>query len=53
VLIGEAGDVIDTQSRTAIATLPALTNDRHGFIEVNWSGCAPDGTTFSHFGVGR
>jgi len=52
VFAGEAGDVIDTQTRAVVATLPALTNDRHGFIEVNWSDGAPAATT-SHFGIGR
>jgi DNA-binding beta-propeller fold protein YncE len=52
VFVGEAGDVIDTQSRSVVATLPALANDRHGFIELDWSGGIPVGTT-THFGVGH
>lgn len=51
VFVGEAGDVIDTQTRSVVATFPALLNDRHGFVEVDWSGGAPVATT-SHFGIG-
>jgi YVTN family beta-propeller protein len=52
VFVGDSGDVIDTQSRSVVATVPALTNDRHGFIEINWSDGVPVATT-THFGVGH
>lgn len=52
VFVGESGDVIDTQTRSVVANLPALVNDRHGFVEVNWTDGVPTNTT-SHFGVGR
>jgi DNA-binding beta-propeller fold protein YncE len=52
VFVGESGDVIDTQSRSVVATLPTLANDRHGFIEIDWSDGVPVATT-SHFGVGH
>ena len=52
VFVGESGDVIDTRSRSVVATLPALANDRHGFIEIDWSDGVPVATT-SHFGVGH
>jgi DNA-binding beta-propeller fold protein YncE len=52
VFVGESGDVIDTRTRSVVATLPALVDDRHGFIEVNWNSGVPV-TTSSHFGIGR
>lgn len=52
VFVGEAGDVIDTRTRTVVASLPALANDRHGFIEIDWRDGVPTATT-SHFGIGR
>jgi DNA-binding beta-propeller fold protein YncE len=52
VFAGESGDVIDTRTRSVVANLPALANDRHGFVEVDWKGGRPTQTT-SHFGYGR
>jgi YVTN family beta-propeller protein len=52
VFVSDSGDVIDTTTRTVVGSIPALANDRHGSIEIDWSGGAPV-TTSSHFGVGR
>jgi len=49
VYIGDSGDVVDTASRTVAGFIPPLQNDRHGFIEIEWSGGVPTGTT-THFG---
>jgi hypothetical protein len=52
VFVGNSGDVIDTQTRSVVTHLPALANDRHGFVEVDWTAGEPRDTT-SHFGYGR
>jgi len=52
LFVGNSGDVIDTQTRSVVAYLPSLANDRHGFLEVEWTAGVPTGTT-SHFGYGR
>lgn len=52
VFVGESGDVIDTRTRSVVANLPALVNDRHGFVEVKWRDGTPKRTT-SHYGIGR
>lgn len=52
VFVGDSGDVIDTSTRTIVTHLPALTDDRHGFVEVDWAGGSPTVTT-THFGVSR
>jgi hypothetical protein len=35
--VGDSGDVIDTGTRTIVATLPAMTNSRK-MLEVDWVG---------------
>jgi len=52
VFVGDSGDVIDTTTRTVAGSIPALANDRHGFLEIDWSGGGPVATS-SHFGTGR
>jgi hypothetical protein len=52
VFVGESGDVIDTQTRSVVANLPALVNDRHGFVQVTWRDGTPKSTT-THYGIGR
>jgi len=52
VFVGDSGDVIDTTTRTVVGSIPALANDRHGFLEIDWSGGGPVATS-SHFGTGR
>jgi DNA-binding beta-propeller fold protein YncE len=52
VYVGESGDVVDTQTRSIVTQVPALVDDRHGFVEVAWTAGTPTGTT-SHFGIGR
>lgn len=43
VYVGDSGDVIDTSTRTIVATLPALSNSRK-FLEIDWANGVP---TFS------
>jgi len=52
VFVGDSGDVIDTTTRTVVGSIPALANDRHGFLEIDWSGGAPIATS-THFGTGH
>jgi hypothetical protein len=52
VFVGDSGDVIDTTTRTVVGSIPALANDRHGFLEIDWSGGAPVATS-THFGIGH
>jgi DNA-binding beta-propeller fold protein YncE len=52
VFVGDSGDVIDTTTRTVVGSIPTLANDRHGFLEIDWSGGAPVATS-SHFGTGH
>jgi DNA-binding beta-propeller fold protein YncE len=52
VFVGDSGDVIDTTTRSIVTHLPALQDDRHGFVEIDWSGGAPVATT-THFGISR
>jgi DNA-binding beta-propeller fold protein YncE len=51
VFVGDSGDVIDTQSRSVVGSISALAEDRHGFIEIDWSGGALSATS-THFGMG-
>ena len=52
VFVGDSGDVISTSLRSVVAHLSPLANDRHGFIEVDFSGGVPVGNS-THFGIGR
>ena len=52
VFVSDSGDVIDTTTRTVVASISTLANDRHGSIEIDWSGGAPVATS-SHFGTGH
>jgi hypothetical protein len=52
VFVSDSGDVIDTATRTVVGSIPTLANDRHGSIEIDWSGGAPVATS-SHFGTGH
>src|SRR3954469_551633 len=52
VFVGDSGDVIDPTTRTVVGSIPALANDRHGFLEIDWSGGAPVATS-THFGTGH
>jgi WD40 repeat protein len=40
VLVGDAGDVIDTRTRTVVARIDNLLNTRK-FVEIDWSGGIP------------
>jgi DNA-binding beta-propeller fold protein YncE len=40
VLVGDAGDVIDTRTRTVVARIGNLLNTRK-FVEIDWSGGVP------------
>jgi YVTN family beta-propeller protein len=51
VFVGDSGDVIDTRTRSVVASIPPLAQDRHGFVEIDWSGGAPSATS-THFGFG-
>jgi DNA-binding beta-propeller fold protein YncE len=51
VLVGDAGDVIDTTTHTVVHNIPRLQSARHGFIEVDWKNGAVVGTA-THFGMG-
>lgn len=52
VFVSDSGDVIDTTTRSVVGSIPTLANDRHGAIEIDWSGGAPVATS-SHFGTGH
>jgi hypothetical protein len=52
VFVSDSGDVIDTTTRTVVGSIATLANDRHGSIEIDWSGGAPVATS-SHFGTGH
>jgi hypothetical protein len=52
VLVGDSGDVISTSSHSVVGFIPALANNRHGYLEVDWSGGAPVSTS-THVGVGH
>jgi DNA-binding beta-propeller fold protein YncE len=52
MFVSDSGDVIDTATRTVVGSIPTLANDRHGSIEIDWSGGAPVATS-SHFGTGH
>jgi DNA-binding beta-propeller fold protein YncE len=54
VFVGDSGDVIDTKARTVVTYLAPLHENRHGFVEVDWTSWpsgVPVGTT-THFGMG-
>ena len=50
VYVGDAGDVINTSTRTTVATLPALKNTRK-MLEIDWQNGRPIATS-SRTGVG-
>jgi hypothetical protein len=52
VFVGDSGDVINTRTQTVVGSIPALANDRHGFLEIDWSGGVPVATS-THFGTGH
>ncbi len=51
VFVGDAGNIINTATRTTVATLSTLANSRHGYLEVDWSSGLPSATS-THFGIG-
>ncbi len=51
VYVGDAGDVIDTMSRTTIATLPQLANSRE-HIEIDFQDSTPIWAATSRSGIG-
>jgi YVTN family beta-propeller protein len=52
VFVGDSGAVINTRTRSVTATIPALAENRHGFLEIDWRGGVPVATS-THFGIGR
>jgi DNA-binding beta-propeller fold protein YncE len=52
VLVGDSGDVIDTQSQKVVANVAPVQNNRHGYIEIDWSDGVPVATS-THFGSDR
>jgi hypothetical protein len=51
VFVGDSGDVIDTTLRQIVGTVPALRNERHGILEIDWQNGVPVSTT-THYGLG-
>ncbi|HSW88361.1 MAG TPA: hypothetical protein VLG12_04310 [Candidatus Saccharimonadales bacterium] len=50
VFVGDAGDVIDTTTRTVVANIPTLANSRK-YIEIDWQDGHPSFTT-NRYGLG-
>jgi hypothetical protein len=54
VYVGDSGDVIDTATRMVATYIAPLHENRHGFIEVDWTSWPPGKSlsTTTHFGHG-